>query len=471
LFGEWYLENSYENPLQWEYALANSIYSLDNSALFRESYPGNISDPLYPDAQKLANRSGISLLDFPLNTAIRDVFAADADFSTIDSVLTREAGDFTSENDLVTFIDNHDIARFLSVNNNKDRLHAALAFMLTSRGVPCIYYGTEQYLHNDTNVGLDPYNRPMMASFDTSTQAYKLINILGTLRKNNPAIPYGSMVRQWLSKDVYIYERKFFGSVVLVAFNKSETAAAEIVDLNTALPAGIYSDYLNGMLGGVAATTTNNPDGANSIKKLTLPARSVSIWQLIEDTGGPAMGSIGPAKGQPGVNVTIGGRNFGEKPGFVNFGVTAATVVSWSPNRIVCSIPSVPNGVYDVAVTNSSNQVSNPIQYTVLTAKLIPVRFTVSNAPPIKAGEYIFLTGDTVELSHWKTTWTDAVGPMLSSGGSTWFLSVSVPAGQTIRFKFIKIAANGNVTWEASGNHEYTVPTSGTGRVDLNWQH
>src|SRR5215213_7847184 len=122
LFGEWYLENTYENPLRWEYLLANLLYSLDSAAgLFRESYPGNISDPLYADAQKFANRSGISLLDFPLNAAVRDVFASDADFSTIDSVLAREADDFNSENDLVTFIDNHDIARFLTVNNNKDR--------------------------------------------------------------------------------------------------------------------------------------------------------------------------------------------------------------------------------------------------------------------------------------------------------------------------------------------------------------
>jgi hypothetical protein len=46
-----------------------------------------------------------------------------------------------------------------------------------------------------------------------------------------------------------------------------------------------------------------------------------------------------------------------------------------------------------------------------------------------------------------------------------------IGAGQTIQFKFIKIAANGAVTWEAGANHSYTVPASGTGFVNVNWQY
>ena len=34
-----------------------------------------------------------------------------------------------------------------------------------------------------------------------------------------------------------------------------------------------------------------------------------------------------------------------------------------------------------------------------------------------------------------------------------------------------KIAANGAVTWEAGSNHTYTVPTSGTSFVTVNWQY
>jgi hypothetical protein len=279
------------------------------------------------------------------------------------------------------------------------------------------------------------------------------------------------MARRWISKDVYIYERKFFGSVVLVAINKSETIATNIIGLNTALPAGTYSDYLTGLLGGSAITITSSTGGSNSVNNFIMPAQSVGVWQFTEGPAGPETGSIGPAKGQPGVKVTIGGRNFGSTPGSVKFGATAAAIVSWSPKQIVCTTPAVGNGVHDVTVTNSSNQISNGIQYTVLTAKLIPVKFTIYNATPPKVGEYIFLTGDTVELGQWSATWDGAVGPMLAPDYHNWFLSVSVPAGQTIHFKFIKIAASGALTSEASRNYEYTVPTSGTGHVDLNWQY
>jgi glycosidase len=184
-------------------------------------------DPLYRDSYKFANKSGISLLDFPLNTAIRGVFGSNSNFSDIDSVVAQEGTNFTWKEDLVTFIDNHDMSRFLSLNNNNNRLHEALAFTLTSRGIPCIYYGTEQYLHNDTSGGTDPFNRPMMSTFDTTTTAYKLIGKLSTLC-NVPRFRT-SMGQRWINNDVYIYEHRFFSSTVLVAINKNETSAANII--------------------------------------------------------------------------------------------------------------------------------------------------------------------------------------------------------------------------------------------------
>lgn len=455
----------------WEYSLTNSIYTYGDSFIFGEWYQGNTSDPLYHDSYKFANRSGMSMLDFPLNTAIRSVFASNANFSTIDSVITQEGSNFTWKEDLVTFVDNHDMARFLSVNNNNNRLHEALAFILTSRGIPCIYYGTEQYLHNDTNGGTDPYNRPMMPSFSTSTTAYQLVNKLSTLRHNNPAVPYGSMGQRWINNDVYIYERRFFGSTVLVAINKNDSSSYSISGLNTALPAGSYSDYLTGLLGGSSITVSTGSGGNNPVANFTLPAHTVAVWQFTEGAAAPEVGSIGPTLGQSGVKVTIAGRNFGSTQGSVKFGTTTATINSWTPTQIVCTTPSVTNGLYNVTVTNSSSQVSNSIQYTVLTAKLIPVTFTVYNATPTQTGDYIFLTGNTVELGTWSTTWDGAAGPMLTPNYPNWFLTASVPAGQTIQFKFIKIAANGAVTWENGNNHQYTVPTSGTGYVNVNWQY
>jgi glycosidase len=455
----------------WEYSFANSIYTFGDSFLFGEWFQNSTSDPLYHDSYKFANKSGISLLDFPLNTAIRNVFGSNTNFSDIDSVISQEGTNFTWKEDLVTFIDNHDMSRFLSLNNNNNRLHEALAFTLTSRGIPCIYYGTEQYLHNDTGGGTDPYNRPMMVNFNTSTTAYQLINKLSTLRQSNTAIPYGSMTQRWINNDVYIYERKFFGNVVLVAINKNETTNYNITGLNTSLPAGNYSDYLSALLGGLSIGVTAGSGGNNPVTSFTLPAHTVSVWQYTEGASTPQIGSIGPTSGQSGVKVTIAGKNFGSTTGTVKFGATTATVTSWTPTQIVVTTPSVTNGNYNVTVTNSSSQISNSIQYTVLTAKLIPITFTVNNASPTQVGDYIFLTGSTVELGNWSTTWDGAVGPLLTPDYPNWFGVASVPAGQTIQFKFIKIAANGAVTWEAGANHQYTVPSSGTGFVTVSWQY
>jgi hypothetical protein len=224
-------------------------------------------------------------------------------------------------------------------------------------------------------------------------------------------------------------------------------------------------------LGGFGITVNSGSGGNNPVTNFTLPAHTVGVWQFVESGGTPQIGSIGPTSGQSGVKVTIAGKNFGSTTGTVKFGTTTATVNSWTSTKIVATTPSVTNGNYSVTVTTSGAQVSNGINYTVLTAKLIPITFTVNNATPTQVGDYIFLTGNTVELGNWATTWDGAVGPLLTPNYPNWFNVVSVPAGQTIQFKFIKIAANGAVTWEAGANHQFTVPASGTGFVNVNWQY
>jgi glycosidase len=449
----------------WLYTFVNTIYTGANNFTFGEWIADTTSDPLYHDLYKFANRSGFSALDFPLYNAIDNVFARGHGFAEIDTVLSQEAANFQQVNDLVTFIDNHDRQRFLTINSNQNRLHEALAFLLTCRGVPVIYYGTEQYLHNDTGGGNDPYNRPAMPSFDTTTPAYKLISKLTALRKTNPAIAYGGVTQRWINNDVYIYERSFAGSVVLVAINKNDSAAVPITNLNTALPAGNYSDYLGSLLGGSNITVAGG-----AVTNFTLPAHTVAIWTATPATAQtPLLASIGPDVAQPGVQVTLAGSFSGQNK--VAFGATPAAIVSATPNQITVTVPSMTNGNYNVTVKDATGKLSNTLPFTVLAARLIPVVFTVNNARPTNPGDYIFLTGSTVELGHWTPTWDAAIGPLLCPNYPNWFSTVAVPAGQTIQFKFFKLTATGAITWENGPNHSYTVPTSGTGFVTINWQN
>ena len=455
----------------WEYSMANAVFSNAPSFFFGEWSMSNTSDGLHHDAYKFANKSGINLLDFPLNTAMRDVFANDAGFSEIDSTLGQENSNFTWQNDQVTFIDSQDLNRLLTINNNQNRLNEALAFQLTTRGVPVVYYGDEQYLHNDTNSGNDPYNRPQMTSFATTTAAYQTISKLSALRQSNDAVAYGSSKQRSLSNDVYVYERQFYNNIVLVAINKNNSTAQAVSGLNTALPAGTYTDYMGGLLNGLSLTVNAGTGGNNPANALTLPANSVSVWQIAGGEPGPAIGSVGPTVGQPGMTVTIAGDTFGANTGSVLINGAAATVKTWSNTSVTFTVPNIAGGIYQAVVKNSAGTASNSIQFTVLTAKLIPVTFTVNNASPTNPGDNIFLSGNVVELGSWGTTFDTAVGPLLTPNYPNWFENVSVPAGTTIQFKFIKIAANGTATYENGSNHTYTVPASGVGNVTVSWQY
>ena len=458
----------------WEYSMANSAFSYGPSFFFGEWFLTSTSDTFYHDFYKYANNSGMSVLDYALYQAVRDVFASNNNFSEIDSLVSTEDSNFTWQNDLVTFFDNHDNPRFLNLNDNTNRLNEATAYILTERGIPIIYYGDEQYLFNSTNGGSTPYNRQMMSGFSTTTTQYNLIKALSQLRQSNDAIAYGSHTQRWINSDVYIYERQFYNSVVLVAINKNDTSSYAISGLNTALPSGNYSDYLSGLMGGSSITVSGGTGGNNPVANFTLNPHTVAVWQVVGSVPAPEVGSIGPTVAQPGVKVTIAGQGFGSSTGTVSFGTTNATISAWSNTSVTFTVPSVANGVYNVQLKNSSGTAANTIQFTVLAAKLIPVTFTVDNATPTNTGDYIFLTGNTVELGNWgqpTPTFDNTVGPLLCPNYPNWFLNVSVPAGQQIQFKFVKIAANGTVTWENGSNHSYTVPTSGVGSVTVTWQN
>lgn len=266
-------------PMEWVKSFADTIYSVNkNALLFGEWMLNGPTDPMYGYNIQFANTTGFSVLDFALNNAIKDVFEKGYGFDRLNDTIDETDKDYKSPYKLVTFVDNHDMPRFLSVENDKNKLHEALAFIMTSRGIPAVYYGTEQYLHNDTNNGNDPYNRPMMENFNENTTAYKLIKDLSKLRTQNPTLQYGKTTARYVSDDVYIYERQYNKNVVLVAINKGSDVT--INDIKTALPAGRYKDYLNGLLKGTDLKVKRDSE-MNSISNITLPGNSVSVWTNI----------------------------------------------------------------------------------------------------------------------------------------------------------------------------------------------
>ncbi|MEG4105233.1 alpha-amylase family glycosyl hydrolase [Microcoleus sp. S13_C5] len=202
------------------------------------------SDPRNDRSVEFANESGMTILDFGLCVAIREVLGkgAEAGFKLVQDVLNLDHR-YYGATELITFIDNHDMPRFQSLNPDPEMLQLAICLIMTTRGIPCIYYGTEQYLHDDTDGGNDPYNRPMMDKWDTDSPIYRAVRLLSGLRRLNPAISMGSQWQKYLTADVYCYVRRYRDSVVFVAMNRGNAVTVKEVD--TELPDGEHTEVLS----------------------------------------------------------------------------------------------------------------------------------------------------------------------------------------------------------------------------------
>lgn len=452
-------------PAGWLKNWVDTIYAHRPVFTFGEWYLGTGEvDPLN---HEFANETGMSLLDFRFGQEIRNVLRDNgSNWVNFNAMIDNTAVDYDQVIDQVTFIDNHDLSRFHRVGADSRRTDMALAVLLTSRGVPVVYYGTEQYM---TGEG-DPANRGFMTGFSRTTRAYQIIQALTNLRQSNPALAYGTTQERWLNNDIYIYERKFGNHVVLTAINKATSGSTSITGLVTSLPAGSYGDELNGLLSGNSISVASN----GAVTPFTLSAGEVGIWAYSTAGSTPRIGHIGTVTARPNQQIAISGEGFGSSTGNVRFGTTNATIVSWSNTEIVARVPSVAAGFHNVTVRRSNGVTSAAYpRFEVLTGKQVSVRFVVNNAFT-NFGQDLFLTGNVHELSKWSTSKATAIGPFFNQVEyqyPSWYFDVSVPAGQTIQFKFIKVDGAGNVTWEGGSNHSYTVPASGTGTVNVNWQN
>jgi alpha-amylase len=193
---------------------------------------------------------------------------------------------------LVNFLDNHDLPRFLFEKTDTKVLEAALYFLLTWDGIPCIYYGTEQAFAG----GVDPKNREDMwlgnrgagiAPWATDHATFKLVQGLIQMRKDLPALRQGAVSPVWSTTvagarrdaGIFAFERKTAEQTVLVVLNASdqmsETCAPTAEGgacLKTSLPAGSTLTDVGPQ--GEMKTFTVKSDGTVAV---TVPPRSGRI--------------------------------------------------------------------------------------------------------------------------------------------------------------------------------------------------
>ncbi len=449
--------------------LKDSIDTNNTITQFGEYFIGR-PDPKYDDYVYFPKLTGVNNLDFEMYRSLTSTFG---DFSQpmsdFANMLQYTQKDYDFENQTVTFLDNHDVTRFGYIQQNQKPYNAALAVLLTSRGIPNIYYGTEQYVKPDD--GSDVSGRVFMekdCGFSTDTTAYSLIKSLSDLRQENDAVAYGTTSVLYNSDDVVVYERQFYDDIVVVAVNRQPDRSEMVPSVETALPEGSYSDYLEGKLYG-DSIQVNREGGKNKLAGFELGGGEVCVWSLnAEESEKPEIGDVISTMGRAGNKVYVYGEGFDGDTG-VYFGDVEADIVSKTSTMIVTKVPKNAKAGKNSITVRKNGEVSNKFTYNVLSGDQNQVIFHVK--ADTNYGENVYVVGNVPELGEWDVdSCTEA---LLNPNYPEWYIPVSVPAGKNIEFKFIKKDSTGKVTWESGDNHKIKTSKSATGVIDTevyNWK-
>lgn len=212
-----------------------------------------------------------AVLDFPLYFILEEVIKGFLNPSHLreryERFKTQYADHGAAGQYFVTFVDNHDqmsrpYRRFLHRNPLLNQAVLAIGYLLTSQGVPCIYYGTEQGF--DGGGDSDRYVRECLfggqwGAFDSTGHhffnpehlIYRGLARIAAIRQREPALRYGRQYFREISgngrdfghpidgKCTLAYSRILDSTEILVAMNLDSTPRNDFVTVDVNLsPAG-----------------------------------------------------------------------------------------------------------------------------------------------------------------------------------------------------------------------------------------
>lgn len=209
-----------------------------------------------------------TVMDFPLTDLMGKAFDEETtewsgglyrlyDYHTQDLV-------YANPMNLLIFLDNHDTSRFCK--NEEDaknivRYKQAITYLLTTRGIPQIYYGTEILMAADKSEGDGCLRRDFPGGWksdkvncftaegrtDLQNEAFDYTRKLLNFRKGNEAICKGTMKHFSIFKGVYVYERKYNDKSVVVFMNGTdEKQTLSLVPYREILPSSSATDFISG---------------------------------------------------------------------------------------------------------------------------------------------------------------------------------------------------------------------------------
>jgi glycosidase len=216
--------------------------------------------------------NGMSVVDMPGSSMgtwgqFEKVFKG-GDYNQVEDVLNND-GKYKDATYLVTFLDNHDKPRFNGPGYDgssatTEQYIDALNFYFTARGIPCIYYGTE----NQMVGGNDPDNRKFFGTEgimeSKNNPVYGHLKKLNAIRRSNNALQKGNQTKLFGSYNQYAFKREYLNNVALVCLNKDSNST--VISLNN-VPNGKYTELVTGQ----TVEITNNA------QNVTVPAHDLRI--------------------------------------------------------------------------------------------------------------------------------------------------------------------------------------------------
>lgn len=232
--------------------------------------------------------SGIpTVMDFPLCYAISKAFDEGPGWDTgLHRLYEILAHDYlyANPNNIFIFADNHDISRFMSSKRMKiDRFKLGMAFLLTTRGIPQIYYGTEILMDGHDSKGHGVLRKEFPGGWPDhkrnafnpegrtakQNEAWDYLSNLLEWRKTASAVHGGSLTHFIPEDEVYVYFRSNEQQTVMVVLHNGKKAKM--------LSTHRFNEILKNYSSGVDIITRKTLNDLDSIR---LAPRSAMIIEL-----------------------------------------------------------------------------------------------------------------------------------------------------------------------------------------------
>ena len=172
-----------------------------------------------------------SVIDFGLYRAIKNFCEPKGSVNYLYETLAKDFV-YSDPNNLLTFVDNHDIERIMfATKKDVSKFKLVLTFLLTTRGIPQIFYGTEigmvggkshGELREEFPGGFPEHKR---SAFDikerlsSENEIYEFTQSLINIRKKYNSISKGELIHFPPDGELYFYFRVLENEKILVIIN------------------------------------------------------------------------------------------------------------------------------------------------------------------------------------------------------------------------------------------------------------